>query len=733
MARKSSAPSSATPTSLEQEVNAFANALPYWARFLAEKILLNIPVAEEDYQTAFGYLLEDLTLTPPTEKTEIVIKQSEATEGVYKAGLLLAALSQVEGVNALTEQQILEFNPQLTIVYGANGSGKSGYVKLFKKAFYAKVPEDILPNIHLEEGHKPVHALFSFTSGNQSLSLHFPEEESNPAFEQFAVFDGKGASKHIDQKNEFEFRPAGLNFFASYMEALKKMEQLLSDAIAEKDTDNDFTQLFEGESAIKTFVESISGSTTIDDLNQYTPFSAADEAAKKNIEKVYDDLLLSTRGQAKEIQQLESIKWLLAENKAAAEKLNAGFSTEALNALHKAIEDCVEKEHIATSAGMDHFKTDKIAGIGTPAWKNFIASAEAFAALQPSAHYPEATDNCLFCHQPLSDPAQQLIASYRQFIKGTAEENVQHAREVLTAAKQRYAALNIDILPDGNLLTQWLSEKQPAVFASLKQSLAAQKTLAENICRDLDSKTINGHQPVSNDITLYATVSSFIEATIGMIRNNEQQQELDRLLTEKTFLVHKEKFNAHLSKLEAYVKDQLWAVTAGKANLNKRKITDTEKKLSDKYFNQQYVDAFNNECQALNGNLGIEINHTGSGGKSFRQLKIKGKVPNVILSEGEQKVIAMADFLAETHLSAINRGLIFDDPANALDEVRRSEVALRLVKEAAIKQVVIFTHDKAFVAALTGCAKDLGINHDCHLIENRNGHQPGTIHLKKMP
>jgi hypothetical protein len=40
------------------------------------------------------------------------------------------------------------------------------------------------------------------------------------------------------------------------------------------------------------------------------------------------------------------------------------------------------------------------------------------------------------------------------------------------------------------------------------------------------------------------------------------------------------------------------------------------------------------------GNIGIAINHTGSVGTSFRQLFYKRKNPAVILSAGEQKVIA---------------------------------------------------------------------------------------------
>ena len=134
---------------------------------------------------------------------------------------------------------------------------------------------------------------------------------------------------------------------------------------------------------------------------------------------------------------------------------------------------------------------------------------------------------------------------------------------------------------------------------------------------------------------------------------------------------------------------------ANEANFRKTKtdITNTEKSLSDKYFNQKYIDSFNEECQKLNGNFGVEISTTGSAGKSYRQLKLKGKNPNAVLSEGEQKVIAIADFLAEMHLSEINKGIIFDDPVTSLDNDRKKQIAERLAFQATLKQVIIFTHD----------------------------------------
>nr|WP_241246311.1 hypothetical protein [Microbacterium endophyticum] len=60
----------------------------------------------------------------------------------------------------------------------------------------------------------------------------------------------------------------------------------------------------------------------------------------------------------------------------------------------------------------------------------------------------------------------------------------------------------------------------------------------------------------------------------------------------------------------------------------------------------------------------------------------------------------MADFLAEARLSGISAPVIFDDPVSSLDHRRIDEVADRVARLAEQTQVIVFTHDVLFAAAL---------------------------------
>lgn len=701
---------------LETEVKKFADGLPYWAKFLAEKILSGNTISENDIDTSCSYLLEHLKLKEETEKPEIEIDYNAENAGNYKSDLHLTKLENVEGVNALTENQTIEFSPNLTIIYGANGSGKSGYVRLLKNVFYSKAPENILPNVHIDNGHKAIDAKFTFKSSNTEIPLGFSDKD-NAEFEQFAVFDGNSVLKHLENRNEFEFRPAGLSFFADYTNAIIRVEQKLNAEIQTKQTGNtadDLSALFDGNSEIKTIVQNLKAETKIDDLKKYTPFSDEDKTQKEAIQKQYDDLLLASKGKEKEIKSLESIKSLVAQNKQAIEKLNQFFTTEVIEEIKTAISDCVSKEATAKTEGIENFKTDKIENVGTTEWKNFIVSAEEFAKTQKNENvvYPENGDNCLLCQQPLSDEAQMLISNYWIFIKSVAEQNAKKAQEKLDKAKVNYENLNFDLFPQDNTLTVWLTEKFSEELEVLKLKLTEQKTLAQNIVSDIQNKIATERTALQINVEQHTTIETAIDASIKLLREDEQSKELEKLLNSKTLLEHKEKFNTHFSKFETFVNNQIWIKKANKADYAKRKTTDTEKALSNKYFNQKYIDAFNEECQKLNGNFGIDINHTGSAGKSYRQLKLKGKNPNAVLSEGEQKVIAIADFLAEMQLSEVNKGIIFDDPVTSLDNDRKKQIAERLAFQATLKQVIIFTHDLVFFYHIKNFSKKFlnGIN-----------------------
>ncbi len=724
---------------LETEVRKFADGLPYWAKFICSEILSGNELTEDKYDSAFSYLLEELELKEKSERPELSISYNPNASDDFKANIIFNSLSNIEGVNALAENQSIELTKNLTIIYGSNGAGKSGYVRLLKNVFYSKDRETILENIHIANGHKPTKADFQFTIDEGALPLKYPNDVGNGVFNQFAVFDGEIGRRHLKNRNDFKFRPAGLRLFNEFNTALENLNNRLFSEIKTKNIANPFADddIFQGESEIKTFLSSLSHNSNLEDLKKHLPFTEEEKTKKAEIEKKYDDLKISLSQKDKALKELRNIKTQLVARKKNLETINLWFTQNQLNTISNSIADCITKEETAHKEGIEKFKSDKIKNIGSPEWKQFIEAAEKYAITQKEngVEYPEIGDNCLLCQQSINeDVPKKLIANYWAYIKSVAEQEAKTAKENIDKSKRGYEDLVLNQFSDTDTLTVWLNEKYETVLTQLKQGLEKQKTLAKKIVANIIARDSKAEIEFQLSLKGLEKIETEIDKDIKAYEEDEQNKVLSELLKQKTYLAHKEKLAFRFTDIENLYKNLIWVNKANQFNKRgyKTQSTNAEKRLSKLYFNADYIKSFNEECEKLDGNFEIEIDAKSEDAQSNRQLFLKGKDPSAILSEGEQKVIALADFIAETNITTINKGVVFDDPVTSLDEERKIVIAKRLCELAQIKQVLIFTHDLIFVSALINYATDFNILNECHWIES-NDETKGIIWPRNTP
>jgi len=124
---------------------------------------------------------------------------------------------------------------------------------------------------------------------------------------------------------------------------------------------------------------------------------------------------------------------------------------------------------------------------------------------------------------------------------------------------------------------------------------------------------------------------------------------------------------------------------------------------------QSYVSSVCQRFEVEAKTLGLERVHVelifdrSSRGVSYIKVSLKN-APQIavasVLSEGEQRVTAIAGFFADLAESGDNSSVVFDDPVSSLDQEFRVKVAQRLLQEAETRQVLVFTRDFAFVQYL---------------------------------
>ncbi len=100
----------------------------------------------------------------------------------------------------------------------------------------------------------------------------------------------------------------------------------------------------------------------------------------------------------------------------------------------------------------------------------------------------------------------------------------------------------------------------------------------------------------------------------------------------------------------------------------------------------------------------VTLNFPGRQGQVTRRKLVASFKPNQVLSEGEQKALALADFLAEVTSVPASSPVVFDDPITSMDYRRIHEVCDRIVALAGDHQIIVFTHNIWFAAELLGKA-----------------------------
>ena len=167
--------------------------------------------------------------------------------------------------------------------------------------------------------------------------------------------------------------------------------------------------------------------------------------------------------------------------------------------------------------------------------------------------------------------------------------------------------------------------------------------------------------------------------------------------------------------------------------LNTKEITKKEKNLVGRALTPQLENALSNELIFFRANhLPLKLKHSGIVGESVYQMKIDGQKEtdkiklSEILSEGEERIIGIAGFLAELNLQENTAPIVFDDPVSSLDHNFSEKVAERLVQESSKRQVIVFTHDISFLLDLQKKTETQG--QYCHCVHvHREGKIAGVI------
>jgi hypothetical protein len=360
--------------------------------------------------------------------------------------------------------------------------------------------------------------------------------------------------------------------------------------------------------------------------------------------------------------------------------------------------------------------------VGSEVWKALWEAARHFSTKEAYAGTPFPHINpgstCVLCQQPIAPEAAERLARFERFVRENAQMLARRAQEAVQQFKKGILG--------GAAPKETLRETISLVRDELDREAVCRKIVRYLVCGRLRAKRFSAVSEAASlrSLSVPASVLPLIDEVleaanrrIGEFEKREdpeqrklQENELHELqdrLWMATNLKDVEEEMGRLRKIEKFVaaiRDaETGRITRKATEISKLLVTDTVR------------DAFAGEVADLGlSDRRIELVQvqSGFGAPRFRVSLIRNRKADVgkVLSEGENRCIALAAFFAELTTAQSRSGIVLEDPVSSLDHNYREAVAKRLVKEAvAGRQVIVFTHDIAFLMALDEEAREKGI------------------------
>jgi energy-coupling factor transporter ATP-binding protein EcfA2 len=707
----------------------------YWTQFAGNRILEGENISDELVNETYAKLKQELGLEKFQKNEDIIFNEIVVSNNTLGNKISLTKIKDIENVNALAKGQSISLSENLTIIYGGNGTGKSGYIRLLNNAFNSRGDKNILPNVFEENPIGIPRSTFTFLSDQGEYDISYPDNKNHSDFTKFTVFDSQSVKVHLEKDNKLNFTPKGFDFFEKLLKLYELLSNKLKVEIESKSKTNEFKRYFVNENPIQSEVLKIESKTSIENFKKIADFTKkeSDELAELmakreklknlNIPKRTKELQKLQTQLNEHISRQQNILNFLSESKISKLK--------ALNVSYIKLRTLVRKEGVQSLSQYD------IEELGSDEWRDFIKASRNYSSKLNSKRkdnnsYPTEKDNCIYCLQPLSDKENLLINSYWKLLKSETQAKQSRVNQELKEIEKEIRELFLIKFDETTNLYNYVANSFPVLADKWKNiaedSLKSLKNLETNLSNRYEEKEVKSFKENTAD---FSKVSDLIKKEIESLYKRDSSKELKELNSNISLLNDKSLLNKLQEKIIEYIKDLKWAESAQKqiSVLNSRAVTSKQGELFSLYITDKYTQKFNEECLKLNAPKVVKIIQKNSKASTLRKLQVAGQLANAVLSEGEQRAISIADFLTEVRLNPNNRGVFFDDPITSQDHERREKIALRIVELAEDKQITVFTHDIAFFIRLKIIAESKDIKH-LYTTIRKSGGTPGIINAE---
>lgn len=723
--------------SIWEELEIWSKGFASWQRLLLSGAVRHGTIPKSILDQAYTLFLADRGLAKLPDPMPDIPASVTGRQKNNSSRARMRRIHSPSGINQLPGSSELTFADGLTVVYGGNGVGKSGFARILSNACFSRQQHPIYPDVFDPNAPQVPSATIELAddAGNVT-SVQFDGVTEHPALKQgFVVFDSEVAQRHLKDTGPLGFAPTGFDVFAEMARGYAALQTMLASDIQRRQRENSFGKAFIGAATpASTMAAGLSRFSDLNALRALASFGENESARIDELQSQADQLRVSAP--EAEIKRLSDARPHLLTLKSRLAAARATLSEDALAADRRLSALLVEAAGELARQGADQFSREELLGVGSTDWGDMVAAAGRLGARQHT-HYPGEGDICLLCQQPLDANARDLFERYGVFLAGDARKKLEDANTRMRTRRAELNALLLATASEGSVAHNFLAQSHPSVLAAITENETNLTALRASLLDALDGKREHPNAIALPDFdTVIDDIISRLDGDLNRLRQSDVPASLKAVEDERTALRHRQVLAQNLNDMIGFVTDAKWVAKAeseARADLNPRHLTEKETELFGVVIADSYRNALAAECEALDCAVPVEFKTQGKKGQTVRSLLIRDRPPDEILSEGEQRAVALADFLTEVGLNEDNVGIILDDPVTSLDHDRKERIAGRLVEEAKRRQVIVFTHDLVFFAKIADAAEKAGTSPTTHWMQRSPDNKPGSVSLNDAP
>jgi recombinational DNA repair ATPase RecF len=691
-----------------------------WQSDAVRRLLTQDSLSAEDEVEIFAMLKAKKGIIEPEKpapKPQPIKKGDISGAPQTKVNITLKSIYNLRNVNAIPDGSSLPFGHEgLSVIYGENATGKSGYARVLKRACNARdTKEKLLPNIYEHETIEPAKASFKISVNkgrDQEISWQDGKEEMTTIFSNICVFDSKCARIIVDENNETTYLPYGAIVFPALVELLKNIRSKI-DKEKPKPQKPEYPDI-PATTKVGEIISALTHETAVSFIEESAKWGEENETKLAQLKRQISDA--ENKDPAKLALRLRNTRDRINRLIESMNQMDTALSGAKEESIKETINNLNAAEKALVIASQQTLSTEPLKGAGEKTWQALYNAAKEYSInyAYPGQEFPVTGEGslCVLCMQPLEKPGKERMIRFKEFMEKSTKKDVEKAQQALQEAIKEVGELEFP-KPESykDLLDEFL-DKYPEVTKQVEEYFPAMETRAKELIKAATDKTINPFTPPKpNPNEEIEKIPKQLEAEALEIEKTAKPEELNQKINErkeleaqKLFKERKKDIIKYLNQLklakkyeQCYKETEFIGITIKGKNIIKEALTP------------QFKAKLKKELTELGAeHLPLKLIPSGEEGQTLHKIELSTTLPlkkanlnlSEILSEGEHCVVALAGFLAELQIADHECPIVLDDPVCSLDHKYMRRIAKRLIKEAEDRQVIIFTHDIAFMLEL---------------------------------